>query len=44
VAVAQKSQVVAVRDTKDPTGLTLFFAHREWKTFLAGVKAGEFDE
>lgn len=35
--------VVAVRDTKDRAGAALFFTHTEWRAFLAGVRAGEFD-
>jgi len=34
---------VAVRDSKDPTGLFLTFTHPEWLAFTEGVKAGEFD-
>lgn len=33
---------VAVRDSKDPDGPKLAFSPREWRAFLAGVKAGEF--
>ncbi|WP_436535498.1 DUF397 domain-containing protein [Actinoplanes sp. HUAS TT8] len=36
-------QVVAVRDTKDRDGGTLFFSHGEWAAFLSGVRNGEFD-
>ena len=35
--------VVAVRDSKDPTGPVLAFTPGEWAAFLAGVKDGEFD-
>lgn len=35
--------VVGVRDSKDPTGAVLAFTPDQWRTFLAGVKAGEFD-
>jgi hypothetical protein len=44
VAVAQKPEGVAVRDTKDPKNKTLFFSHEEWNAFTAGVKAGEFGD
>jgi hypothetical protein len=33
--------VVAVRDSKDPTGLALAFTSADWRTFISGVKAGE---
>lgn len=35
--------VVAVRDSKDRTGPALVFTRGEWKSFVAGVKNGEFD-
>ena len=35
--------VVAVRDSKDSQGVALIFARREWRAFLAGVMAVEFD-
>ncbi|WP_169948818.1 DUF397 domain-containing protein [Microbispora sp. H11081] len=35
--------VVAVRDSKDPDGPKLIFNPAEWRAFIGGVKAGEFD-
>ncbi|ACZ90430.1 DUF397 domain-containing protein [Streptosporangium roseum] len=35
--------VVAVRDSKDPDGPKLLFTPAEWRSFLGGVKAGDFD-
>ncbi|MFF5208888.1 DUF397 domain-containing protein [Streptosporangium sp. NPDC000396] len=35
--------VVAVRDSKNPAGPKLLFAPAEWRFFVEGVKAGEFD-
>ncbi|GAB1823467.1 DUF397 domain-containing protein [Herbidospora sp. RD11066] len=35
--------VVQVRDTKDPDGTPLSFTPGEWRAFLSGVRAGEFD-
>lgn len=32
-----------VRDSKDPEGPVLVFTRDEWKAFVLGVKAGEFD-
>jgi len=37
------TEVVAVRDSKDPGGGVLTFAPGVWREFLAGVRAGEFD-
>ena len=34
---------VGVRDSKDPNGPKLQFNRKEWKAFVDGVKAGEFD-
>ncbi|MEY9934675.1 hypothetical protein ABH926_009343 [Catenulispora sp. GP43] len=34
---------VCVRDTKDAARTTLRFTAEEWKAFIAGVKAGEFE-
>jgi hypothetical protein len=33
----------AVRDSKDPDGSVLIFTATEWESFIAGVKAGEFE-
>lgn len=33
----------AIRDSKDPNGPALFFTKAEMDAFLAGAKAGEFD-
>ena len=35
--------IVAVRDSKDPTGPALVFTSAEWAAFLGGVIKGEFD-
>jgi hypothetical protein len=35
--------LVAVRDSKDRGGPSLGFAPEEWRAFIAGAKAGEFD-
>ena len=43
VEVACGDDEIAVRDSKDPSGPTLLFSHREWQAFLAGVRDGEFD-
>lgn len=34
---------IQLRDSKDPDGPVLTFTHDEWRVFLAGAKAGEFD-
>jgi Domain of unknown function (DUF397) len=35
--------IVAVRDSKDPSGPALVFTPAEWTAFLHGVRDGEFD-
>lgn len=34
--------IVAVRDSKNPTGPALVFQPAEWAAFVAGVKGGQF--
>ena len=43
VEIAAFDGGVAVRDGKNPTGPALEFTAQEWRVFLAGVRAGEFD-
>jgi Domain of unknown function (DUF397) len=42
VAALDGGRVVAVRDSKDPSGPALVFTPAEWVAFLEGVRAGEF--
>ena len=35
--------IVAVRDSKDPTGPALIFTPAEWGAFIDGAKSSEFD-
>jgi hypothetical protein len=43
VAAVPTARVIAVRDSKDPDGPVLTFPRTQWRAFLAGAKAGEFD-
>jgi hypothetical protein len=43
VEVAATGTSIAVRDSKDPHGPVLLFDAREWRTFVAGITAGEID-
>jgi hypothetical protein len=43
VEVAFVDGHVGVRDSKDQRGPVLSFTPHEWKAFLSGVQAGEFD-
>jgi len=44
VEVARAGSLVAVRDAKAPERAPLEYTAREWAAFIAGVKAGEFDD
>jgi hypothetical protein len=35
---------IGVRDSKNPTGPVLVFTPGEWAAFIAGARAGEFDQ
>jgi hypothetical protein len=40
-AGAGAADAIAVRDTKDRRGPALTFTSRQWRSFAAGIKAGE---
>lgn len=35
---------MAMRNSRDPDGPVLVFTRAEWAAFMAGVRAGEFDD
>jgi hypothetical protein len=43
VEIAELTNGVAVRDSKDPAGPVLRFTRNEWLAFIGGAKDGEFD-
>ncbi len=43
VEVAEIGDVVAVRDSKDPSGPILIFTSEEWRAFVGGVRGGGFE-
>ena len=43
IEVAQTSDAVLVRDSKNPQVAPLAFTTDEWVAFVKGVKAGEFN-
>lgn len=43
VEIAELPDWVAMRDSKDPTGLVLAFTNAEWSAFLGGIRVGDFD-
>ncbi len=40
---ARIGDMIQIRDSKDPAGPVLTFTLSEWKAFLQGVRALEFD-
>ena len=44
VEVGRDDTAVMVRDSKAPNQAALRYSPKEWQVFIAGVKAGEFDE
>jgi hypothetical protein len=43
VEVAINGEEITVRDAKLADGPVLIYSREEWRAFVAGVKAGEFD-
>lgn len=43
VEAARAGEKLLVRDSKDPSRPALAFSGEEWKAFLAGARAGQFD-
>jgi Domain of unknown function (DUF397) len=43
VEIASLENSIAIRDSKDRGGAVLLFSPVEWRDFLGGVRAGEFD-
>lgn len=43
VGVAQRHDVIAVRNTNDSQKITALFSPKEWDLFIKGVKNGDFD-
>jgi predicted secreted Zn-dependent protease len=43
VEVGQHDGLVVMRDSKQPAGNLLRYTSEEWRAFVNGVKAGEFD-
>lgn len=42
VEVAEVQNVIAVRDSKNPSGPTLAFDRTDWAAFVNGIHAGDF--
>jgi hypothetical protein len=44
VELAPVNGMVAMRNSRDPDGPVLFYTPAEWRAFVHGAKAGEFDD
>ena len=44
VEIAADTNAVYLRNSQDPAARRLVFSHGEWASFIASVKAGDFDE
>ncbi|HEU4425812.1 MAG TPA: DUF397 domain-containing protein [Pilimelia sp.] len=44
VEVRRNDGAIQVRDSKNRSGPVLTFTLAEWRAFVAGAKAGEFDD
>lgn len=44
VEVAFTADMIAIRDSKNPSGAMLIFTSAEWEAFVDGVRDGEFDQ
>jgi hypothetical protein len=43
VEVSRSGETVLVRDSKDPASPVLRFTIAEWNSFVAGIRAGDFE-
>jgi predicted secreted Zn-dependent protease len=44
VQVAPKGDTIIIGDSKSPDGPFLAYSHAEWKTFVEGIRRGDFDD
>jgi hypothetical protein len=44
VEVAEHHGMIILRDSKAPGGAILRYTADEWRAFVGGIKAGEFDD
>lgn len=44
VEVAEVDGMIVLRDSKRPDGSVLHYTADEWRFFVHGIKAGEFDD
>jgi len=44
VEIAESPDIIAVRDSKNPSGPVLRFSVECWREFIASVRSGELDQ
>jgi hypothetical protein len=44
IEVMQQEEMIVLCDSKNPRGRVLRYTAEEWRSFVRGVKAGEFDD
>jgi len=44
VRVASRDDMVVIGDTKNPDSPPLAYTRSEWKTFVEGIRRGDFDD
>ena len=44
IEVAQRDDAIILRDSKQPHGAVLNCAVGEWRSFINGIKTGQFDD
>jgi Domain of unknown function (DUF397) len=44
IRVARSGDSVLIGDTKNPDGPVLAYDRAEWKTFIEGIRHGDFDD
>jgi hypothetical protein len=44
VEIAQQNGAIMLRNSKDPTSRVLRYTAEEWRSFVRGIMAGEFDD
>ncbi len=44
VRVAPSGNMIVIGDSKNPEGPTLAYDRAEWRTFVEGIRHGDFDD
>jgi hypothetical protein len=44
IEVAPHNNMIVMRNSREPRGQVLRYTAEEWRSFVRGIKAGEFDD